>query len=350
MKAFIRVGAIAAGLLLCTECLRSEEPAASDSRSDQQRELESPFSWTASEPLLTPAPTDGENWHSIKDPTVVRHDGRWHLFCTVRGKQRSHAIVYLSFSDWQEADQAERHVLSNHAGYFCAPQVFYFTPHKMWYLICQAAGEDWVPNYQPAFATTTDIADPYSWSPLTPLYGHKPDNLRGWIDFWVICDEAKAHLFYTSNDGRMWRSETAVGNFPKGWSKPELVLEADIFEASHTYSLKNSERFLTIVEAQNGHGFRYYKAYVADALDGDWQPLAAGREDAFASLKNVEQTAGHWTDAISHAELLRSGHDERLEIDPTRLRLLFQGVAEKDQRGKPYGDIPWKLGLLEPAP
>ena len=26
-----------------------------------------------------------------------------------------------------------------------------------------------------------------------------------WLDFWVICDEQKAHLFYTSLDGRLWR-------------------------------------------------------------------------------------------------------------------------------------------------
>ncbi|HEX6984852.1 MAG TPA: non-reducing end alpha-L-arabinofuranosidase family hydrolase, partial [Planctomycetaceae bacterium] len=223
------------------------------------------------------------------------------------------------------------------------------TPHKKWYLICQAASESWEPDYQPAFATTDDIADPDSWSKLTPLYGYKPENLKGWIDFWVICDDAKAHLFYTSNDGRMWRSETPIDEFPKGWTEPELVLEADVFEASHTYKLKDSEKYLTLIEAESGHGWRYYKAYVADRLDGEWTPLAATKEDAFASMKNVEQTAGRWTDAISHGELLRAGVDERLEVDPADLRFLFQGVKDEDRRGKPYGAIPWKLGLLEPA-
>jgi hypothetical protein len=53
-----------------------------------------------------------------------------------------------------------------------------------------------------------------------------------------------------------------------------------------------------------------------------------------------------WTDSFSHGELLRAGHDELLEVDPARLRFLFQGVADADRQGKPYGDIPWKLGLL----
>ena len=46
----------------------------------------------------------------------------------------------------------------------------------------------------------------------------------------LICDAAKAHLFYTSNDGHMWRRETALADFPHGWSEPQLALQGDIFE------------------------------------------------------------------------------------------------------------------------
>jgi hypothetical protein len=28
---------------------------------------------------------------------------------------------------------------------------------------------------------------------------------------------------------------------------------------------------VTVVEAQGGHGWRYFKAYVADRLDGEWR-------------------------------------------------------------------------------
>jgi hypothetical protein len=124
-------------------------------------------------------------------------------------------------------------------------------------------------------------------------------------------------------------------------------LQGDIFEASHTYRLVGDGRYMTLVEAENGHGWRYYKAYLADTLDGEWTPLADTRDECFASLSNVEQTAGHWTDSISHGELLRSGVDERLEIDSTNLKFLFQGVLETDREGKAYGEIPWRLGLLE---
>lgn len=308
------------------------------------------FKWTTGLPLVSPTTINGETWHSIKDPSIVRHDGKWHLFCTVRGTTRSHSTVYLSFADWKDAATSDQHELTCHEGYFCAPQVFYFTPHKKWYLICQAADDAWEPHYQPVFATTVDIADPTSWSRFTPLYGYKPSNLKGWIDFWTICDDRNAFLFFTSNDGKMWHSQTPLDQFPKGWSEPKLCLQGDIFEASHTYKLKGCNQYLTLVEAEHGHGFRYYKAYLADRLDGEWRPLAATKDKAFASLKNVEQTPEHWTDAISHGELLRAGFDEQLEVDPHDLRFLYQGVAEADAKGKAYGDIPWRLGILEAAP
>lgn len=44
-----------------------------------------------------------------------------------------------------------------------------------------------------------------------------------------------------------------------------------------------------------------------------------------------------------------SGPDEKLEADPADLSAIFQGVLDKDREGIGYGQIPWKLGLLEPA-
>ena len=261
-------------------------------------------------------------------------------------KSASHAIVYLSFTDWDKANEAPRHVLPMHKGYFCTPQVFYFEPHRRWYLICQAASEDWEPTYQPAFSTTTNLEEPASWTALQPLFKQKPENIKAWLDFWVICDERKAHLFFTSLDGKMWRSETELAKFPHGWSNPVIALEGDVFEASHTYRIKGEQSYLTLIEAQNGHGWRHFKAYRADRLDGPWQPLAATKDDAFASMRNVTQTPKRWTDSISHGELLRDGFDQRLEVDSNELRFLFQGVSEEYRRGKSYGEIPWQLGVL----
>jgi hypothetical protein len=304
------------------------------------------FRWVGSAPLVSPIKERDDPCHAIKDPTVVLVEGRWHVFATIRSKKRTHQIEYLSFTDWKEADKAKRSVLTITDGYFCAPQVFWFSPHKKWYLIHQASDPKRRVSLQPAFSTSERIDQPGSWTKPTFLFEKHPDNVRSWIDFWVICDDELAHLFFTSNDGRMWRSQTELADFPLSWSRPAVVLEGDIFEASHTYRLKGLNQFLTIIEAQVPGGRRYYKAYLADRLDGRWKPLADTLQKPFAAPVNVKDEGKHWTDSISHGELLRSGYDEKLEVDPARLKFLYQGVAEADRRGKPYGEIPWRLGLL----
>src|SRR5262249_61133836 len=112
---------------------------------------------------------------------------------------------------------------------------------------------------------------------------------------------------------------------PAKGSNPPVVLKGNIFEASHTYRLKGSEKYLTLVEALDGKDSatcrRYYKAYLADRLDGEWKPIAASKEKPFASAKNTGPIRGtRWTDSISHGELIRAGHDEALEVDPAKLQ------------------------------
>ena len=303
------------------------------------------FKWSVSAPLVHPLQRPGDLTYSIKDPSIIRYKGKWHLFCTIRGKKRSHQIEYLCFDDWKQVEKARRRLLKLREGYFCAPQVFYFTPHKRWYLIHQVIEESHEPALQPAYSTTDDIADANSWTESKLLFSAQPENVKRWIDFWVICDSGRAHLFFTSLDGQMWRCEATLTEFPSGWSRPHIVLRGDIFEASHTYRLKRLNKFLTVVEAQAG-GRRYYKAYLASALDGAWLPLAASEDKPFASPANTMDIGVHWTDSFSHGELLRDGYDETLLVDPADLRFLFQGVSDEGKKGKPYGQIPWRLGIL----
>jgi len=96
--------------------------------------------WSVSAPLVSPAHPPEDPCHSVKDPSIVFHEGRWHLFCTIRSQKRSHQVEYLSFADWKDADKAPRRVLKISDGYFCGPQVFFFTPHRKWYLILWRLG------------------------------------------------------------------------------------------------------------------------------------------------------------------------------------------------------------------
>jgi hypothetical protein len=48
------------------------------------------FRWSAGPPLLAPRAAADDAYYSVKDPSIVQHDGQWHMFCTVRGAKRTH--------------------------------------------------------------------------------------------------------------------------------------------------------------------------------------------------------------------------------------------------------------------
>jgi hypothetical protein len=310
-----------------------------------------PAAWEYSAPLISPTKREHDQSVSQKDPSVVFAGGRWHVFMTIKCEGLT-AMEYCSFDRWENADRAPRTILRvSQSRYYGAPQVFYFRPQRKWYLIYQVGvpGQNkmWV-----AYSTTTDIADPTSWTQAQPILAgdDKDPRQEGGLDYWVVCDDQRAYLFLTSLDGKMWRLWTRLEDFPRGFGQCELALQADIFEASHTYRLKGRRQYLTIVEANPG-GRRFYKAYVADRLDGPWRPVGDSAEKPFASWHNVRPAPGveAWTDNISHGELIRVGNDETMVVDPAHLRFVFQGMLESEKGGKDYGRFSWRIGILTPV-
>lgn len=308
-----------------------------------------PSMWEYTAPLITPEKRDREPSRAQKDPTVVFHDGRWHVFMTVRLPDRS-ATEYCSFGRWEDADMAPRTILKiSDSKYCCAPQVFYFVPHQKWYLVYQVGVTNskkmWV-----AYSTTTTIDDPMSWTHAQPILdgGASDRRQEGGLDYWIICDDQRAYLFFTSLNGKLWRMWTKLEDFPKNFDHCELALQGSFFEASHTYRLKGIGQYLTIIE-ENGH--RYYKAYTTDRLDGIWLPLADTAQKPFAGWTNIRPAKDvvPWTDNVSHGELVRDGNDQTMTVDPARLKFVFQGVEETEKVGKGYGQFPWRIGILTPV-
>lgn len=323
--------------------------AAQQDSSTKPSRLRLPDMWEYSDPLVSPERRIKEPSRAQKDPTFVFHDGLWHLFMTVKLPGRS-AIEYCQLKDWKDANDAERHLLDVcESDYFCAPQVFYFRPHKKWYLVYQAAmpgsRKMWV-----TYSTSPDIADPTSWSIAKPMLDGGPDDGRtvGGLDYWVICDDQNVWLFFTSLNGKMWRMKTSLDLFPAGFHDCQLALKGPIFEASHTYRIVGEQAYLTLIEQK---GRRHFKAYVAEQLDGEWKPLATTEQSPFAGLANIRPANGvsKWTDNVSHGELVRHSNDERLQIDPTRLQFVFQGMLQAHKNRTGYGQYQWRLGLLTPV-
>ena len=350
MKYVINCTILAAALILIGPAVHANPPAEPRSQGrTEQPAFRVPAIWDYSGPLIAPEKRERDPSRAQKDPTVVYYGGKWHVFMTVKLPGRS-VIEYCSFERWEDADRSRRTILKvSDSDYYCAPQVFYFSPHKKWYLIYQMSVPGgkfmWV-----AYSSTTTIADPNSWTQARPILdgGEKDPRKLGGLDYWIICDDQRAYLFLTSLNGRMWRLWTKLEDFPKGFHDCRLALQARIFEASHTYRLKGLGKYLTIIE-ENGR--RYYKAYLADRLDGEWTPVADTAEKPFAGWKNIRPARGvePWTDNVSHGELIRDGYDQTLTVDPDNLRLIFQGMLDKHKAGKGYGQFQWRIGMLKPA-
>ena len=332
---------------------QEQAPGAASSGGRPSHTTDAPFvvprMWEYGAPLIAPEVRDSNPSRAQKDPSVVFHGGEWHVFMTVKLTGKS-AIEYCSFRRWEEAQASPRTILTvSDSDYYCAPQVLFFRPHKKWYLVYQVgvpgADKMWV-----AYSTCADIADPHTWTRAMPILSGGKDDPRqvGGLDYWIICDDQRAYLFLTSLDGRMWRLWTRFEDFPVGFGHCELALQARVFEASHTYKLKGMDQYLTVIE-ENGR--RYYKAYLADRLDGEWVPLADTAERPFAGWHNIRPAPGvePWTDNISHGELVRDGCDETLTVDPGNLRFIFQGMWDKHKSGKEYGQFQWRIGMLTPV-
>jgi GH35 family endo-1,4-beta-xylanase len=304
-----------------------------------------PLQWKSTGVLIAPVSDETHNIVSVKDPTIVRYNNRWHVYATTANTRGGWSMVYLSFADWSDAADAKPYYIDNNPnlrGYHCAPHVFYFRPHKKWYLIYQ--------SQHPQYSTTDDISKPETWTRPENFFNGKPASApRLWIDYWMICDDTHAYLFFTGDNGRVYRSRTTLDDFPKGMSDPEVVIEGsrnDVFEGSMTYRIKGTGTYLTLVEALSPA--RYYRAWTSDRLDGDWTllPDADTWQKPFAGINNVTFDDGvtPWTRDISHGELIRDGYDETLTIDPGNLQFLYQGRDPAINRR--YDQLPYRLGLL----
>ncbi len=345
------VTALISGSVLCTwaaEPTLPSQPAAPTTTGADAPKLPfaTPLKWTSTDVLIKPVSDETHDIVSVKDPTIVRYNDKWHIYATVYSTSaRTWTMVYLNFKDWSEAPNAKLHFIDQNPdlrGYHCAPNLFYFRPHKKWYLVLQ--------SQQPQYCTTDDLSKPETWTKPQDFFEGKSSGApRLWIDYWVICDDTHAYLYFTGDNGRVYRSRTKIEDFPKGMSDPEICIEGTrhgVFEGSMTYKIKGTESYLTLVQALSPA--RYYRAWISDSLDGEWTPVpdATTWERPFAGINNVTFAEGvtPWTRDISHGELIRDGYDETMTIDLDNLQLLYQG--RDPGINTRYSLLPYRLGLL----
>src|SRR5262245_47210085 len=98
------------------------------------------FRWSSTGVLLAPQTDAAHNLVSLKDPSVVHANGKWHVFASTVTVTGGYSMAYLTLPDWEHAADATFYHLDQTPalrGYHAAPQVFFFAPQQKWYLVYQ---------------------------------------------------------------------------------------------------------------------------------------------------------------------------------------------------------------------
>jgi hypothetical protein len=302
--------------------------------------------WQSSGILVNIKPDASHKIVSVKDPTIQKYNDKYLIYCTVYNTSNSTwSMQFIQFDDFSRANEQTPFFMDQvpgFSGYKCAPELFYFGPAKLWYLIWQ--------QQDPAYSTTTTPDNPRSWSTPKPFFtGGMPNKPNLPIDYWPVADDKNFYIFFTGDDGKVYRIKTTLDKFPSGFGSPVVVktlATSIIFEGSSHYKVKGTANtYLHLVEGMGSTG-RYFSAWTSEGLEGAWKDYKVGQTVPFARSNNVSYASGatDWTDDVSHGELLRSNPNQTQEIDPCNLQLLYQGMAPGS--GGAYEKLPYRLGLL----
>lgn len=311
--------------------------------------MQSSYQWSSSSILISPKSDTSHSLVSIKDPSVVYYNGHYHVFASTVNSAGSYSMVYLNFTDWSSASSATPYYLDKSAigvGYRAAPQVFYYAPQSLWYLVYQTGSNA-------SYSTNTDIANPAGWTAPKGFYSSMPTTIQQnigsgtWVDMWVICGSVNCYLFSSDDNGHLYRSQTSLANFPSGMSEPVIALSDSkfkLFEASNMYKVSGAQEYLLLVEAIGSDGKRYLRSWTTDAINGAFTGLANTESRPFARSTNVTFSGTVWTKDISHGEMIRAGYDQSMVINPCNLRYVYQGFDPTSTAS--YTFLPWRIGML----
>lgn len=342
--------------------------------------------WIVSKPILMRGPDGSFDNIAVKDPSIVFYNDKYHLFYTtksgVMNESISHFNVakgkwnlgmstgYVAAATLEELQNAKRYDLM--AAYpedvIFDPQVFWFEPHKMWYMIVHKKVKT-KRLLAPFYCTNRNIEDVNGWSkPVEIVTGKNNDEF--WIDFWIICDDNNAFMFYSNQKGSVLSLKCPLQNFPQGFSQSKeqvaITLKGEnengiwtIFEGAQVYHVKNPDKYLFISECKydtdtNHNQYdakrRFVVGMVADKLEGPWTRLEKDENEFLMNASAMEYEDGSkpkYT-MVSLPAYIGSGVDQRMQIDDFKIRSLFQAFdSSKVSQDLGYNELPWELAIMK---
>ena len=238
---------------------------------------------------------------------------------------------HLTFTDWAQADAAPLHYLDNNPPDWAAT-----TRRRRSSSSRRKTSGTSSSSRAAAVLDNDDITKPEAWSRPTDFFpGGEPPGVTAnkgngfWLDFFVICDDANCHLFFSDDDGELFRSQTKIGNFPNGFGDAVVAIQGvkeTVFEGGMTYRIKGKDAYLTLVEAFGPTATASFDGSCQPTLDGVWTPLAGGLDEPVRGQDEHHVHGRRMDRGHQSRRLIRNGYDQELEIDPTNLQLVYRGA------------------------
>jgi predicted GH43/DUF377 family glycosyl hydrolase len=263
---------------------------------------------------------------AVKDPSIVYSGGRYHIFYTGRDNN-DWRMGYASASSISGLRNASHTYMStlNVGSYFCAPQVFYCEAKGQWYLVYQS-------GQGATYSTNSDVGNPNGWSAGRSMFS------GGYLDYWIIREGNTMYIFYAPGDDSrtIKRRSTSVSNFPSGWGG-ESTVATNTFEGLAVYKNNADGQYYMVVEDIN----RHFELWRASSPGGNFTKVS----EEWAHRNDLIYESDHWTDQVSHGEIIRAGTNEYMEVSNLNsCQFLIQGVPSGSY-GE-YWQIPYDLGVI----